>query len=245
MDGGILDLSIFLIATFAAALVAGVAGFAFGLIAAAAWLHVLSPMQTATLIVGYGLLVQGLAVWKLRRALSFARLWPFLLGTALGVPLGVAALETIDPSPMRRAVGALLILYSVYSFAKPALKPMPGGGWIADAIIGACNGALGGMTGLAGIIVVIWTGVRGWAKDVQRAVFQPVGVATFAMSALWLGASGSIGTEAIKLFLLGLPLLVVGTWLGLRLYGRLDEARFRQIVLILLLLSGISLAIKP
>ena len=89
MDGSILNLGLFLGATFAAALVAGLAGFAFGLIAAAIWLHILTPLQTATLIVGYGLIVQGYAVWKLRHALSWDRLWPFLLGAAPGVAVGV------------------------------------------------------------------------------------------------------------------------------------------------------------
>src|SRR5262249_48531988 len=39
MDATIVNLAIYLIATFAAALVTGVAGFAFGLVAAAVWLH--------------------------------------------------------------------------------------------------------------------------------------------------------------------------------------------------------------
>jgi uncharacterized protein len=32
--------------------------------------------------------------------------------------------------------------------------------------------------------------------------------------------------------------LFAGTWLGMKLYGRLDEATCRKIVLVLLLLSG-------
>ena len=51
MDAPLLELAVYLTATFAAALVAGVAGFAFGLIAAAAWLHILTPLQTTTLII--------------------------------------------------------------------------------------------------------------------------------------------------------------------------------------------------
>jgi hypothetical protein len=43
----------------------------------------------------------------------------------------------------------------------------------------------------------------------------------------------------IRLFFLGLPALRAGTWLGLRLYGRLDEAGFRKLVLGLLLMSGV------
>src|SRR5215468_5144515 len=86
MDGTIVNAAIYLTATFAAALVTGVAGFAFGLVAAGVWLHILTPMQTATLIIAFGLVVQAISVWKLRHAVRWSRLWPFLLGAAFGVP---------------------------------------------------------------------------------------------------------------------------------------------------------------
>jgi uncharacterized membrane protein YfcA len=241
MDVVTLDLVIFLLATFAAAVVAGLAGFAFGLVAAAAWLHVLTPLQTASLIIAFGLIVQGVAVWKLRRALQWQRLWPFLAGGMLGVPIGVAVLSYANPDYMRAGIGALLILYSVYALARPALQPVHAGGAPADAGVGLFNGILGGATGLAGIIVTIWCGLRGWPKDVQRTVFQPTGVAIFAMSAVVLGFNGAVNADTIRLFLVGLPILLLGTWLGLRLYGRVDESGFRKIVLALLLVSGAAL----
>jgi len=67
MDGLTLELPLFLFAIFAGAFVAGLSGFAFGLIAASLWLFVLTPLQSASLIVAFGLLVQGYSVWKLRR----------------------------------------------------------------------------------------------------------------------------------------------------------------------------------
>src|SRR5215831_16451711 len=97
MDNILLHYALFLSATFAAALVAGLSGFAFGLIAAAVWLHLLTPLQTATLIIAFGLVVQGISVWKLRHALRWHRLWPFLFGAAFGVPLGVAILDWTPP----------------------------------------------------------------------------------------------------------------------------------------------------
>jgi uncharacterized membrane protein YfcA len=236
-----LDLAIFLLATFAAALVAGLAGFAFGIVAAAAWLHILTPLQTASLIIAFGLIVQGVAVWKLRHALQWDRLWPFLLGGMVGVPIGVTVLGIANPDYMRASVGGLLILYSIYGLARPAMKPIRTGGAPADAGVGLLNGILGGVTGFAGIIVTIWCGLRGWPKDVQRAVFQPIGVAIFAMSAVWLGVAGAVNADTIRLFVTGLPILLAGTWLGLKLYGRLDEAGFRKVVLALLLVSGVAL----
>jgi uncharacterized protein len=234
------DLAFFLLATFAAALVAGLAGFAFGLVAAAVWLHVLTPVQTASLIIAFGLIVQGVAVWKLRRALQWGRLWPFLLGGLVGVPLGVAVLGFANPDYMRAGVGVLLIAYSIHGLARPAIKPIVAGAR-ADTGIGLLNGILGGATGLAGIIVTIWCGLRGWPKDVQRTVFQPVGVSVFAMSAVVLGASGAVDIDTLRLFAIGLPILLAGTWLGLKLYGRIDDAGFRKIVLTLLLVSGLAL----
>jgi uncharacterized membrane protein YfcA len=179
----------------------------------------------------------------LRQALRWQRLWPFLVGAAIGVPLGVAVLRYTNPGYVRIGVGVVLILFSLYSLARPTLKPVSSGGALADAGVGFANGILGAITGLAGILTTIWSGVRGWPRDEQRAVFQPIGVAIFAMSALWLGASGAVALDTFRLFLIGLPALVVGTWVGLKLFGRLNEAGFRKIVLLLLLASGVTLVI--
>ena len=242
MDGS-LQLALFVVATFAGALVAGLSGFAFGLVAASIWLYILTPLQTATLIIAFGLIVQGFAVWKLRRSLDWKKLWPFVLGAAFGVPAGVFILTWANPAHVRTGVGVLLVLYSLYALFRPTIPPVKAAGAAADAGAGFLNGVLGGITGLAGILVTIWCGLRGWPKDVQRTVFQPVAVATFLMSALWIGASGAITPDTIKLFLIGLPALLAGTWLGLKLFGRLDEAAFRKVVLVLLLASGVVLVL--
>jgi hypothetical protein len=57
----------FPLATFAGAFIAGLSGFAFGLVAASLWLYILTPLQSATLISG---------------ALDWQKLWPFVVGAA-------------------------------------------------------------------------------------------------------------------------------------------------------------------
>jgi uncharacterized membrane protein YfcA len=238
------ELAIFLIGTFAAAFVTGVAGFAFGLIAAAIWLYALTPVQTTSLLVGYGLLVQGYAVWKLRHTLNAKRLIPLILGSAVGVPFGIVLLRWVSPAHLRMAIGVLLILFSLYNLVRPKLPEVKGGGQAADAGVGFLNGVVGGSTGLAGILIVIWSNMRGWARDEQRAAFQPTGVATFLITLVALGGAGIITVDTLELFALGLPALAIGTWIGWKLYGRLDEASFRKGVLMLLLISGVALALR-
>jgi uncharacterized membrane protein YfcA len=242
-DFPILDLLLFAAGTFAAALVTGVAGFAFGIVAAAAWLHFLPPAQTTALIVAYGMIVQGVSVWKLRRSIQLTRLLPFLLGGAIGAPIGVELLHGIPPGALRLSVGMVLIVFSLYSLMRPQLTPLRPGK-AADGSIGILNGIIGGATGLAGIVVTIWCTLRGWPRDEQRTVFQPVGVWVFLMTGLWLGGTGMVGADTLRLFMIGLPLLLAGTWFGLALYTRLDEAGFRKVVLGLLLISGLALVVR-
>jgi uncharacterized membrane protein YfcA len=241
MDGIAIELPLFLLATFVGAFVAGLSGFAFGLVAASLWLYVLTPLQSASLIVGFGLLVQGYSVWKLRAAIDWRRLWPFMIGAVVGVPVGVSLLTLANPKSVRIAVGAILIAYSLYAFLRPQLKVATVVPPAADMAVGFVNGLLGGLTGLAGIIITIWCNLRGLPKDLQRATFQPVAVVVFGMAALMLGAKGSLTVETAKLFALGLPFLFAGTWLGLKLFGRIDEGTFRKIVLALLFVSGVAL----
>jgi uncharacterized protein len=236
-----LDLVLFVAATFAAAFVAGVAGFAFGIIAAAVWLHFLNPAQATALIVTFGLIVQGWAVWKLRTAIKPARLVPFLIGGAIGVPLGGEVLRWSSSAHLRFGIGAILIIFSLYSLVRPRLTSVADAGKLADATIGLANGVVGGATGLAGIVATVWCSARGWSPPEQRAVFQPVGVSVFLMTALWMGGTGMVSGQTMGLFLVGLPALALGMWAGLRLFGRLDEAGFRRVVLALLLISGLSL----
>src|SRR5215472_5904459 len=67
------DLILFAAGRFAAALMTGIAGFAFGIVAAAVWLHFLSPAHATALITAYGLIMQGIFVWKLRRSIGRCR----------------------------------------------------------------------------------------------------------------------------------------------------------------------------
>jgi len=238
-----LDLAVFAAGAFAAAFVTGVAGFAFGIVAAAVWLHLLSPVQAAALIVAFGLIVQGWSVWKLRAALQWSRVLPFVIGGVIGVPLGAELLRWTSPAVLRMAVGAILVLFSLYLLFRPKLASAAGAGRVADGAVGVVNGVLGGATGLAGIAGVIWCSMRGWSPAEQRATFQPAGVAVFGTTMLWFGGTGMLGRDTLGLFVIGLPALAIGTWAGLKVFGKLNDAAFRRVVLVLLLLSGLSLLV--
>src|SRR5262249_9583296 len=99
MDATVLGL--FLSASFIGGVTTGLAGFALALVVSGIWLHIMSPIQTVTLIVGYNLVTQSYAIWKLRHALSWRRLAPFFVGGAVGIPIGTMLLTYVDPAYLR------------------------------------------------------------------------------------------------------------------------------------------------
>src|SRR5712672_4537941 len=99
MDG--IALGFFLLAAFLGGLASGIAGFAMGLVVSGIWLHIITPVQTATLIVGYGLVTQSYGIWKLRHALDWRKVAPFIVGGAFGVPLGTMLLTYVNPAYLR------------------------------------------------------------------------------------------------------------------------------------------------
>jgi uncharacterized membrane protein YfcA len=240
MDGFVLGL--FLFAAFLGGFASGLAGFAMGFVVSGIWLHIITPVQTAALIAGYGLWTQGYGVWKLRETLSWKTVAPFVIGGTIGVPLGAVLLTYLNPGAMRLVVGVLLVIYSVYGLAKPVFKPRKVGA-TTDGGIGFLNGVLGGLTGLPGFIITVWCQMRGWSKDEQRAVFQPVILTGMMMIAISLSVAGAITADTLRLYALGLPALLAGLWLGFKCYGKLDDATFRKVVLVLLLCSGLALIV--
>ncbi|MGV7213241.1 sulfite exporter TauE/SafE family protein [Bradyrhizobium sp. UFLA05-112] len=241
MDG--LAFALFALAALGGGFVSGFSGFAMGLVVSGIWLHIITPMQTATLIAGYGLLTQGYGIFKLRHVLDLRKAWPLALGTVIGIPIGVSILAYLNPTHLRFGVGILLMLYAIYGLTRPVFAPMKIGTG-ADIAIGISNGLLGGLTGLGGIISTISCQWRGWPKDVQRAVFQPVLFVAFVVISLSQAAAGTITRDTLVLYALGVPFMVAGLWSGFRLFGKIDDETFRKMVLVLLLFAGLSLIVS-
>jgi uncharacterized membrane protein YfcA len=240
MDG--LHLALFLAATYFGGLTSGLSGFAMGLVVSGVWLHLVSPQQNALLIVLCGLVTQGSGIWRVRHAISWHAGAPYIIGGAIGIPAGIALLTSVNPDTLRLAIGVLLLAYSLYSLIRPSFKPSKAS-VPANFGVGIINGLISGLTGLGGVAVTVWCQLRGGQKDELRAIFQPVLFAMFVMTTISFAIAGAFTIEIIKLYALALPVLVAGIWSGFALYGKLDDAAFRKVILMLLLASGVVLIV--
>ena len=216
----------------------GLAGFGTGLVALGLWLHVVDPVLAAPLVVICSVAAQLLSLLSIRPAFNLHRIYPFLLGGILGVPIGVMALNHIEVGSFRAGVGVFLVLYCAFTLASRRLPVFDRGGKPADGAVGLAGGILGGAAGLSGALPTVWCGLKGWGKTEQRAVYQPFNLAILSWALIAQAQQGFITAEVGRLALICLPGTVLGVWLGVKAFGRIDDRQFRLIILWLLLASG-------
>ncbi len=228
---------------FLAAFVASAAGFGDALILGAIWFQFMDPIDAVPLIIASGLAMHAVPILRLRKEMDYSALPTFAIMGVLAVPIGVWLLAHTAPEPFRFGVGCFLILYIATIWLMPRNLHVSGGGKLADGIVGFTGGVLGGFAGLSGVTPILWAGLRGWPKARQRGVYQPFVFIMHSATMIVLIWRGLVTTQTLEWFIWCLPAIAVGAWLGMIIYRKLDEIRFRQLVLALILVSGISLVL--
>jgi len=227
---------------FLGALAIGAAGFAFALAASALWLHVLDPLHATFLVAACGTILHIGIIWRIRANIDPRRLAPFIIAGLAGVPIGIYVLTRLDQHVIKVALGVFLVAYGLYALLTPQLPKIAHGGRAADAAVGFLSGILGGLGGYSGVLPTIWTQLRGWPKEAARGVYQPF---ILVMQVATLIAAGLVTFDPTSLVLIAaaLPALLAGAWLGWLVFGRLDERRFRQVLALMIAVSGAMLVL--
>lgn len=68
-------------------------------------------------------------------------------------------------------------------------------------------------------------------------------LAAIVANVISLSAAGAVTADVLRLYAFGLPAMLAGLWTGFKLYGKLDDAAFRKLILVLLILAGLGLVI--
>jgi uncharacterized membrane protein YfcA len=241
------DIAVYLVlsvAVFAGAFVSGLSGFAFSAVAGAILLHVFPPMEAVPLMMACSITVQAANLFALRKSMQWKTSLVFIAGGLLGIPIAIYLLQNVDTGIFRLGFGILVSLYAAYALLRPTaayLRQMDSRG--SNALVGFGGGLVGGLTAMPGALPAIWCDFHGLPKTQQRGLVQPyIGVMQLFALALML-SHHSLSLKVLIDFGISLPALAAGTAVGIVLFGRINEAAFKRIILGLLLFSGLCLVI--
>lgn len=232
-----------MLAIFAGSLAAGLAGFAFSAVTGALLFHWVPPIEAVPLLLACSITTQLFSISRLWRVMQWRGCCPYLFGGFIGIPIGAKLLEAFDARLFAMGFGCFLVCYSLYMLLSPRCVVSSDNNRYADVLAGFIGGISGGATAFPGAIPAIWCHVRGFTKLEQRGIVQPfILIMQFATLA-YFSKLGILSSATLHRFLWCAPAVVLGTGLGLHLFGRTNDSRFRQVVLLFLLISGATLII--
>ena len=164
-----------------------------------------------------------------------------------GIGLGFYFLKALDENALRRGLGGFLVLYSIYALWVGGAPPVLADRWhgalaAAAGIAGGFFGALFG--GGVGPIYLIYFNVLRLDRYVFRATMTTVVLVGGAARIAGYASFGFYGASTIALLAIGLPSVIVGSWLGDRLIHALNPRMFGALVGGLVLFSGVALLLK-
>jgi uncharacterized membrane protein YfcA len=229
------------IGVFSGAFVSGLAGFAFSAVAGAVLLHLLQPLEAVPLMMACSVGVQATNLWALRRSIEWRQSLMLVCGGLLGVPIAVWLLHAADARTFREGFGLAVAAYAGYMLFRPGLNRLREMSQSRNALVGFGGGLVGGLTAMPGALPTIWCDLHGVPKSQQRGLVQPFIAAMQLFALALLLMRGDLSSRVLLDLAVSIPALLAGSALGLVAFRRVNEATFRRIMLIVLLVSGLML----
>ena len=233
--------SLLLFGAFFAGLVQGATGFGSGIVLNAFWLHILEPSAAISLNIVSCLFVSALPIYKLRKTLDFSKLKSFVFFGFIGIPTGLFILTMTDPSIFKTTVGFILVIFSIWKFKSKDILINFKSNPTLDKLIGFISGILGGFAALGGILPTIWVNLQRLPKNTQRGTYEPFIFITSIAAVISFYFAGFLTLDIFYNFLKAFPALMLGSWIGIKIYALINEALFRQVILGLIFLAGLVL----
>jgi len=226
----------------AASFVMGLAGFGIALVALAFLPYLMAPADAIVLLTIYAAVFSLAMLVHLRRDVDLRAIVDLLVGTVLGTPLGVWGLAALAPSMLNRLIGLMLVVAFVLEVRGLYPKKLQGHRWGLGAGVGA--GILGGAVGLPGPPAVLYTATQRWSTREIKANLQAFFVVNQGVILAGYWWAGLLTREIWDLTIGFAVPAIAGGLAGALLFERVDQRRFRQLVFVLILVSGLVLLVR-
>jgi len=239
---------------FTAALVHAIAGFGFAQVSMGL-LPLIRSASSASIVFTFLAIVTNTRVWwRVREHFRWKEWIVPIAGLTAGLPIGVLFFKEMNEDAIRMAI-ALVLLIGVVLLASVRLsdrvkkrieesefKP----GIITGVTVGFIAGILGGSVAIPGPPIILYgtfmvsAGI--WRNEEMKAIFTAFG-SLMAYRATILIVSGDVTLTYLEEALVLVVPLLIGAWVGIRIFNRVPPEKFRWLVLAMLTINALVLMI--
>ena len=223
---------------FVAGLMRGFSGFGAALTIAPILAVIVGPRAAIPAILFLMMATSVQLAPKAFRDVSWPTVIPLSVGGVFGIIIGGWLLVVVDQELVKRSISGVVIFFAIIMLSgwryRGSIRPFICGfaGWLGGLISGVA--AAGGPA----VILFLLAGPESSARNRAAIILYFIFTQAVALIVYWVG--GLITWKVFWVALPMLPTIVLGTWIGERMFGKASEAIYRRIALFFLLAIGSS-----
>lgn len=220
----------------AAGFIQGLTGFGSALVAIPLLSLIMDIKIAVPLCILNGLVITVYLVARLRLHLDYHRILPLFIGSVPGAIAGATLLKELDAEIIRVGIGVLLITYASYNllFHPRPLNPARIWGYIA----GFLSGAIGAAFSAGGPPTIVYVTLTDWKKEEIKAVLSGFFALNGLVIAVVHAITGATTSSTMFYFVVTALFVLVGTWAGAAVSGRIRRKTYLRLTNGLLLIMG-------
>jgi uncharacterized membrane protein YfcA len=216
-------------------------GFGAGLIAVGLLALLMPDLQdVVVLLLLVNLPAELWVVARSRRDIAWRSVVVIFAAVAVGIPLGTWLLRWGRPQVLLTVLGVFLVVVGAAFTALPAPQRRRWPPWVAPPV-GLLSGLLTGLFGTGGPPLVLYYQLGGADKAAFRGHLMAIFLLMTLVRVPSYAAFGLITAPRLISAACVMPAVLAGAALGNRIHLELDEASFRRLVSLALLVIGLLL----
>ncbi|RQW23000.1 sulfite exporter TauE/SafE family protein [Bacillus sp. C1-1] len=231
---------LYLFIVFFASVLQAATGFGFSIIATPFLLFLFAPDVAIQVNLFVSILISLLLFIQIRRDVYLPLIKRLVIGSVIGAPIGVILLQLINETVIKISVGTLLLFVTVLLVLPVKMQQTN----VRDLTIGGLSGTLTASIGMPGPpLLAYFAGVK-MTKEQIRATTLAFFLLIYPISIGLQWITISINRDVWGLVGLALPAVIAGLIVGHFIFKKMNQALFRNVTYILLLVAGVGLIIE-
>jgi len=236
------DLVIICSIFFVSSVVMGVTGFGFGMVAVPLLSSILSPKSAIPLSVIFSWITNTILLIRYRKSIEIKMIQKLMIGIMIGIPVGVFFLKSFDDTLLRINLGLLTIFYVLNDFYNFVKLDIPDK---YSSLAGFVSGCLSGAFGFGALPVLIFISTKVYDKEKWKGTLHCVWFITLSFMIIFLSLFGLLNIKLMSKSVIFLPFVLIGLIIGNWAFRKIDEMRFRKLILFCMLFVGLKLIFSP
>ena len=214
----------------------GFTGFGFSLAAVPLLSLIMPPARAVPTVLVLQLLVSMAGLRGAVRLCDWRSIRMLAVGAAVATPLGTWGLAHLAAAPVRLVIAVVVVCGALVLARGVRLAIVPVGWQVLP--FGLASGLFNGLAGIPGPPVIAFYLAAPVTSAVARASMIVFFLVTSILALAPLAWFGLLPAAVVGQAAIGLPMVLLGSWLGALAYGKSADRHYRFVALALLLMTA-------